>query len=406
MVNGSLQYKQITEEKFKLNSNSYPSSQCGSPCAKHEVMVHLTQDKCCHSCSPCTTFPWVKHSETVCHLCKHEDFLQPNANRTDCELAPSTYFGLHEVLGVLIMVLAIAGFLCALLTLFLFFRYINTPIIKASGRELSLITLMGVLLGYLTTLFLIVPPSLSVCVFVRFFYGLSYVMCYAAILTKANRIMRIFHRNSASQTKVRYISPMSQILIVLLLVTFQGVINTIWLILRPPTVQLKSDLDVDKQQVQVYTYCGAFSDENMVITLLFPAVLLLFCLFYAFKTRKVPGAFSEAKPIFVAVYTTSVLWLAFIPVFFTIQLMSIRIFVLAMAKIVNATVTLVCMFGPKLHLALFHPEKNNKETILGRRNTRTHVDLGDTDPTDAPNTFGRSRLDQSRPSETPLLKMN
>lgn len=37
---------------------------------------------------------------------------------------------------------------------------------------------------------------------------------------------------------------------------------------------------------------------------------------YAVKSRGVPETFNEAKPIGFTMYTTCVIWLAFVPIFF------------------------------------------------------------------------------------------
>ena len=45
-------------------------------------------------------------------------------------------------------------------------------------------------------------------------------------------------------------------------------------------------------------------------------VLIVLCTIYAFKTRKIPENFNEAKHIGFAMYSTCIVWLAFIPIFF------------------------------------------------------------------------------------------
>ena len=48
----------------------------------------------------------------------------------------------------------------------------------------------------------------------------------------------------------------------------------------------------------------------------FSQVLIVLCTIYAFKTRKIPENFNEAKHIGFAMYSTCIVWLAFIPIFF------------------------------------------------------------------------------------------
>lgn len=51
----------------------------------------------------------------------------------------------------------------------------------------------------------------------------------------------------------------------------------------------------------------------------FDALLLGLCTLYAVKTRNVPENFNEAKFIGFAMYTTCVIWVAFVPIYFGSQ---------------------------------------------------------------------------------------
>ena len=50
-------------------------------------------------------------------------------------------------------------------------------------------------------------------------------------------------------------------------------------------------------------------------------MMMQFCssLVYAFKTRKIPENFNEAKYIGFTMYSTCIVWLAFVPIYFGIN---------------------------------------------------------------------------------------
>ena len=48
----------------------------------------------------------------------------------------------------------------------------------------------------------------------------------------------------------------------------------------------------------------------------YPILLILLCTVYAVVTRKIPAAFNESKYIGFTMYTTCVIWLAFVPIYF------------------------------------------------------------------------------------------
>ncbi|KAI8770780.1 metabotropic glutamate receptor, partial [Biomphalaria glabrata] len=46
-------------------------------------------------------------------------------------------------------------------------------------------------------------------------------------------------------------------------------------------------------------------------------ILVFLCSFFAFKTRKLPDNFNESRFISISVYTTLIVWLAFVPTYYT-----------------------------------------------------------------------------------------
>jgi len=88
--------------------------------------------------------------------------------------------------------------------LVIFWIYGDTPVVKASGRELSYLLLVGTLASFCVTFVIVARPTSFTCGLTRFFLGFCYTLCYAAIVTKTNRIARIFSNRPISPHKTRY----------------------------------------------------------------------------------------------------------------------------------------------------------------------------------------------------------
>ena len=78
-------------------------------------------------------------------------------------------------------------------------------------------------------------------------------------------------------------------------------------------------------------------------------LLLFMCAIYGFLTRKLPENFNESWYIFVSVSTTSFLWLVFLPTYFTTFRTYHQAALLGLCLILNASVTLLCLFVPKVY---------------------------------------------------------
>ena len=56
-------------------------------------------------------------------------------------------------------------------------------------------------------------------------------------------------------------------------------------------------------------------NATYMVAFTYPICLVIVCTVYAIKTRKIPEAFNESKYIGFSMYTTCVVWLAFIPIY-------------------------------------------------------------------------------------------
>jgi hypothetical protein len=61
----------------------------------------------------------------------------------------------------------VLGILLTIFTILVLLKHKDTPIVRASGRELSYILLSGILLCYLNTFFLLGTPGVVICTFQR-----------------------------------------------------------------------------------------------------------------------------------------------------------------------------------------------------------------------------------------------
>lgn len=116
--------------------------------------------------------------------------------------------------------------------------------------------------------------------------------------------------------------------------------------------------------------CSSYIDASYMIAFTYPIFLIVVCTVYAILTRKIPEAFNESKHIgkyltmtFIRViknlnnltvtgftmYTTCVIWLAFVPLYFgTANHVALRITSMSVTISLSASVTVACLFSPKV----------------------------------------------------------
>uniref|UniRef100_A0A4W5MVI9 Glutamate metabotropic receptor 7 n=1 Tax=Hucho hucho TaxID=62062 RepID=A0A4W5MVI9_9TELE len=350
----------LEEMQWPEGELDVPISVCSLPCKTGERKKRVKGMPCCWHCELCDGYQY-QYDETLCRLCSYD--MRPDPNRTACQPIPIVKLEWHSPWAVIPVFLAMLGIIATIFVMATFVRYNDTPIVRASGRELSYVLLTGIFLCYIITFLMIAKPDVGVCSFRRIFLGLGMCISYAALLTKTNRIYRIFEQGKQTVTAPRFISPTSQIAITSSLICLQLLGVLIWFAVDPPN----TIIDYDEQKTMNPNLARGvlkcdITDLQMICSLGYSILLMVTCTIYAIKTRDVPEDFNEAKPIGFTMYTTCIVWLAFIPIFFgtaqSAEKLYIQTTTLTISMNLSASVALGMLYMPKVYVIIFHPELN------------------------------------------------
>ncbi|NXN92909.1 GRM7 protein, partial [Rhinopomastus cyanomelas] len=390
----------IEDMQWGRGVREVPSSVCSLPCKPGERKKMVKGMPCCWHCELCDGYQY-QADEVTCLLCSYNE--RPNENRTGCRAIPIVKLEWHSPWAVIPVFLAMLGIIATIFVMATFIRYNDTPIVRASGRELSYVLLTGIFLCYIITFLMIAKPNVAVCSFRRVFLGLGMCISYAALLTKTNRIYRIFEQGKKSVTAPRLISPTSQLAITSSLISVQLLGVFIWFAVDPPNIIV----DYDEQKTMNPDLARGvlkcdITDLQIICSLGYSILLMVTCTVYAIKTRGVPENFNEAKPIGFTMYTTCIVWLAFIPIFFgtaqSAEKLYIQTTTLTISMNLSASVALGMLYMPKVYIIIFHPELNVQKRKRSFKAVVTAATMSSRlshKPSDRPNGEAKTELCES-----------
>ncbi|KRX87399.1 Metabotropic glutamate receptor 5, partial [Trichinella pseudospiralis] len=337
-----------------------PTARCSYDCKVGEIKKIQTL-KCCWICVPCYENEYLLN-EYACKSCPLGYW--PLENRTACYKLEVEYMRWSDAEAVVCVVFACVGIIATLFTIIIFILHNSTPVVKATTRELSYIILVGLLLCYMTTFFIITPPNMVSCIIQRIVPGTAFSMIYGALFTKTNRIARILAASKKITTKRRrFLSISAQVTITGLLVLIELITIVVFLIFEPP----KADFDYSLPK-RVLLICRT-SGLTFFAPFGFDLFLVGMCTLYAVKTRNLPENFNEAKFIGFTMYTTCVIWLAFIAIYFGSAKKDTT---MCICFSLSATVALILLYFPKMYVILLRPEKNARSYFKTTTTIRCH----------------------------------
>ena len=161
------------------------------------------------------------------------------------------------------------GIIVTIFIIIIFIKFNNTPVVRASSRELCYVLLAGILMCYSMTFILVQKPTLLICGAQKAGIGLCFTVVYSAILTKTNRISRIFKAGKMSARRPSFISPKSQLLICGAFVMVQCFIVVVWLAFSPPRVIHYHPTREDNKLI-----CEASINAGYFVAFIYPIFLI------------------------------------------------------------------------------------------------------------------------------------
>ncbi|XP_028995156.1 metabotropic glutamate receptor 1b isoform X2 [Betta splendens] len=357
----------LDDDMTQMNRSDMVRSVCSEPCSKGEIkVIRKGEVSCCWICTACKDNEYVQ-DEFTCKACDLGWW--PDNELEGCEPIPLCYLEWSNPESIIQVVFSCLGILVTSFVTFIFVLYRDTPVVKSSSRELCYIILAGIFLGYLCPFTLIARPTVASCYLQRLLVGLSAAMCYSALVTKTNRIARILagSKKKICTRKPRFMSAWAQVVIAFILISAQLTLEITLIVMEPPE-PIKSYPSIR----EVFLICNT-SNLGVVAPLGYNGLLILSCTYYAFKTRNVPANFNEAKYIAFTMYTTCIIWLAFVPIYFG---SNYKIITTSFSVSLSVTVALGCMFTPKMYIIIAKPERNVRSAFTTSDAVRMHVGDG------------------------------
>ena len=343
------------------NVSAVPNSTCVEECSTGHISVMDELLPCCFFCEPCPN--QTVSTMGTCTEC--DPGMMPNKLLSACIEIPGEYIGLTSSYGMFILVEACLGMVCLLFTVIVIWKYRESPHIKACDIHLSVVMLLAGQLAFISAIIALRQPSNTQCRLILLFSSPWTLICSATVLAKTNRLQRLFNASAFIQLKL--LSTPVQIVLVALLAFIGEAIAIAAVTISNPDVER---LLVNRNTVQLVCRSSKFTPWYGSIVA-YNILLIGVCLVVAFRVRKLPERYNEARLIFMASFCTFMVWLGLGPAFF-ITTGRLQPFIVALANSAQIWSLWACLFSPRLYQVLSPKAKaKSRRARYGRSTTST-----------------------------------
>ncbi|XP_053183626.1 G-protein coupled receptor family C group 6 member A [Scomber japonicus] len=312
------------------------------------------QHTCCYQCINCTKNHYSNETDMdQCLSCDTNREWSPEGS-SSCLPKTLLFFHWEDGFAVVLLMFSAIGILLTLLVSALFLRHDDTPVVKAAGGPLSQVILFSLVVSFISAMLFVGRPSGFRCKARQVLFGMSFTLCVSCILVKTLKILLAFQFNPEQQEVLRRIY--QPFVIVTVCVAIQAAICICWLVLKSPFN------NTEKLATTLLVYCHEGSYLAFGVMLGYIAVLAFVCFICAFKGRKLPQQYNEARFITFSMLLYLISWLLFIPVYVTTSGVYLPAVEMVIILISNYGI-LSCHFFTKCYIIIFKKKQNTKSVF-------------------------------------------
>ena len=335
-----------------------PKSDCSEQCPPGTRKSFTSP--CCWQCLPClggTISP--SAGSKSCSECPIGTM--SNQAKTECVALPSTNISYTNITGIVILTFGSLGVVVTLFCMAALCKFWNSPIVKASNRELSLSLLLTILASFSLVYIDVFKTTNTICMIIYPLRYLTYNICLSTLLVKVLLISCAFRVPIMTSLELTSLPNKAQVGIVIAFLAPLLSVLMPWLLLDPP-------FNFQHIYPKRYTFneCKAYSSSVgkslFLATCFYIFFQMLVSSVCAFKIRKIPENFSEAKRIAFSMYIFLFSLLCYHPVELSLNGWYVTV-VDCVTTLLSAYGFLCCLFLPKMYILFFRQEMNDANGI-------------------------------------------
>lgn len=352
-TNSSNHFLDVTQIIWHSGATIPPDLRCSMDCQPGTYRLVSVNERCCWTCPSCPARHYSNTTNTRhCYDCATG--YASNSNGTGCLAIFRRHLRITDTPALVVVVLISIFASLTITTCMLVHKKRHNLLIQETGYILNILLLIGILCNFALPIFLLVPVTISSCVFSFISFSFFTSLIFLILLMKIAHVNRIQDERTPGENKSTILSNIAvQLFVLVLMLMFQGMVYM--LILRFDRMVVGID-EVTSRKV-VYLFCKTDDNGIAIYAYLKYSLLNVLCIYRAYKARDVPVAGYESRYILLASLLALGLFSFMAPAyFFTTGIMKFGL--AAIGAVAFPSLIFICLYLRKI-IAILFPNKES-----------------------------------------------
>lgn len=272
-----------------------------------------------------------------------------------CSRIPIVYVSFSHPFALVVTCLCVLGEACVIFVVVVFAKYRTTPVVKSSNRTFNFFMLSTLGVWFAVTPMFLGRPGYLQCNTIVAAFLMLYATVSSILLSKTVRLLLIF---KSMQQRPKWLGNASFFTTTIAFILIQALLCAMSYLIQPVQPEYAFRYDA------VLLSCGRSSSLATALGFVYNCLLSGLCGFFAYKVRKLPQNFNEAKYISLGIFSYSLSWVIVLTGYFDENCLAKQTTVICLGFAVGGLAVLGCLFSPKVLTILFFPQLNTRSVTV------------------------------------------
>ncbi|XP_078498541.1 taste receptor type 1 member 3-like [Lissotriton helveticus] len=340
---------------WQTPKNQVPLSKCSRSCEPGQMKRVKGYHSCCFDCDDCSEGTYhTPEDDLQCTQCPEGQWSSKRS--TQCTQPTFLFLQWSDTSVIILLIFNAALFILIAAVAFLFFRHRHTPVVQASGGNMSFLALFGLSVACCNPFVFVGWPTDTMCRIQQPFLSICFTAVLSTFLLKSLQVALAVDFKTAPRIAFHWLKTKRKWTVLTVIISVEGIFCVWHMCSTTPLSLANKEVNFLSKHLE----CGIKPFESWALMFGYNTLLALFSFMCSCMSQKPPKQYNLARDITFSMLGYLILWILFIPTYVKVP-PEINNLLQFTTTLISTLWIVGCYFLPKCYILLFRSALEMRE---------------------------------------------